>query len=85
MSFKGHEIHYLEVRYPKLWQDVDIDGGHAELVLALPPALLPDGVGVTRHVTEHLRDQPRVSPLDIEVRVQGDGEILVRHLQDSQS
>ena len=52
MSFKGHQIHDLQVRHPELRQDVDIDGRHAELVLPptplqpQPPCVVPEHGGL---------------------------------------
>ena len=80
MCLEGHEIHDLQVWYPELGQDVHVDGRHTELVLPSLPALqpLPRPGGL---VTEHGGDQSPVLPLHIEIRIQSDGEILVRHLE----
>ena len=79
MSLEGHEIHDLQVWYPQFREDVHVDGGHAELVLPALPSL-PSKVRPVGRVTEHGGLQSPVLPLHIEVSVQRDGEILVRHL-----
>ena len=81
MCFEGHEVHDLQVRYPQFRQDVHVDGGHAEFVLPPLPALLPGGGPGSALVAEHGGLQSAVLPLHVEVRVQRDGEISVRHLQ----
>lgn len=83
MCLEGHEVHDLQVWYPEFRQDVHIDGGHAELVLPTLSPLLPGGGSGGAPITEHGGLKSPVLPLHIEVGVQGDGEILVRHLQYS--
>ena len=80
MGLERHEVHDLEVWYPQFGEDVHIDGGHAELVLPALPPLLPEA-GPVSEVTEHGGLQSPVLPLHIEISIQRDGEILVRHLQ----
>ena len=75
VSLEGHEVHDLEVRDPELGQNVDIDRGHGELV----PRRIVRAGGV---IPKQGGDQSRVLPLDVEISIQCDREVLIRHLEN---
>ena len=70
VSLEWHEIHDLQVRDPELGKNIHIDSSHAELLIA---ATCPAFV-------EKCGNKTVISPLHIEIRVQGDREVFVRHL-----
>ena len=63
VSLERHEVHNLEVRDPELGQNVDIDGGHGELV---PHRPVRSGGQIFVKQGGH---QSLVLPLDVEISI----------------
>ena len=70
MSFKRHEVHDLQIWNPQLRKNIHIDRCHTELFL----------FAVFSAFVKQSRNKAVISPLYIEVSIQGDGKIFVRHL-----
>lgn len=77
MRFKRHQVHDLQVRNPKLGQNVHIHRCHGERLVG-QTGVLPRGC-----LTEETGDESVIPPLHVEVGVERDGEVLVRYLQRS--